>query len=69
MGSPTLLQTILMALFIFFPLSLFLLFFPTFSLSLSLLSFFAFLFLTYIASISVSNYCMNVFFLPLNCNK
>ena len=39
MGSPTLLQTILMALFIFFPLSLFLLFSPL-SLSLSLSAFF-----------------------------
>ena len=54
MGSPTLLQTILMALFIFFPLSLFLLFSLlslSLSLSLSLLSFFDFLSLTYIAPI------------------
>ena len=52
MGSPTLLQTILMALFIFFPLSLFLSFsLLSLSLSLSLLSFFDFLSLTYIAPI------------------
>ena len=76
MGSPTLLQTILMALFIFFPsLSLFLLFsLLSLSLSLSLSAFFfhflfSKLYNAYYATFSVLNYCLNVFFLPLNCNK
>ena len=76
MGSPTLLQTILMALFIFFPLSIFLLFFPTFFISFSLSAFFfrfpfsnLYTCSAYYVTFSVSNYCMNAFFLSLNCNK